>query len=272
MLPKYSKKDILDFSFSENKISRKRYTYLLFSEFSLSNWNEFFPKHLKIEGNQIYSFFKYLYEMRSEYPFIYRDFFNKRANHIFTELPMNLRYSLLKDSHFFTDNPEKLLETLNALLIDSERESDTILISIENVLLIPLDIMEKLRDRKTLLTLHIEYSIDSLSKVPLLQENLPTFQTPDFLFEKFIAYIPYLKKKVEKNKYLEKGQEEQLFNFSNNQQVQLYIIENFDVFYSFFLNNKKEKFSKRIKREILCLNHDLLGISQILGKTLYIQK
>ena len=61
MLPKYIKKDILDFSFSENKVSRKRYKYLLFSEFSLSTWNELFPKHLKIEGNQIYSFFKYLF-------------------------------------------------------------------------------------------------------------------------------------------------------------------------------------------------------------------
>lgn len=266
MIPKYIKKDILELSFSENKMSRKIYNYLLFSEFSLGTWNELFPKHLKIEGNQIYSFFQYLYENRSEYPFIYRDFFNKRANHIFIELSMNQRYSLLKDSHFFTDNPENLLETLNALLIDSEKESDTILISIENALLIPSDVMEKLQDRKTLLTLHIEYSIESLSKVPLLKENLPAFQTPDFLFEKFIAYIPYLKKKVEKNKHLEKGQEEWLVNFSNNQQVQLYIIENFDVFYFFFLNNKKEKISKRIKRESLRLKHDLLGISQILDK------
>lgn len=205
--------------------------------------------------------------MRKEYPFIYRDFFDKKASNLFDELSMNQRYSLLKDSHFFKENPEKLIETLNTLLIDSEKESDTILISIENALLIPLDYMVKLRNRKTLLTLHIEYNIESLSKVLLLKENLPVFQISDFLFEKFIAYIPYLKKKVEKNKALENNYAEWELQFSADQLVQIYIIENFDVFYFFFLNNKKENSAKRIKREILSLKHDLLGISQTVKNT-----
>lgn len=249
MIRMYSKKDLVELCMEEDdKLNiTQTYNILLFSDMKIEEINPFLSEKLKIKDKNISKLFNFVYSRRDifiregkkEINGITLDFFNCRLLELFNELNYHQKYKLLKNRHFYKENPEIFQELLPRFFNDIDEDSYNVGVAINNVMKIPDAYFEQLRDKNVFLEIKCQYyNLEELEKVLSLTDKQDCLKINDGFLSFFKAGVRRLRYRADIDALLETP-DSQLSSLSISDGSTVFILKNLDFFHTLIVANRK---------------------------------
>lgn len=258
---KYGKKEFVEFSMREDGVTLYDLAeFLLYSEYSLADVRNFFPKHLHIMSYDIIAFVRFMYfKKRAIKTKEEIDFFKKRFLSLSQEFSMHQKYLLFTNRYFYLDFPELFQEVCEKFILDSEKRR-TYTFSIVNAVNIPEVLLEKVIDKPIaeIQILSTENEIKLFCEYFLKKNRLDLFYfSKDVFLDDFIRGLNriyrYNLNQKEFN-HLVSTKDFEYYNIKNTEQesllIPIYFLENLENYFKFIAKHRSFSEVKEFHQEL----------------------